>query len=70
MLAYEALYIKQCQTSLCWNEVDRMKLIRHEYVHMKVDKVNAIRDRLKIAQDRQKIYVNNRRKDIELEVGD
>lgn len=48
----------------------RRKLIRHEYVHMKVDKVNAIRDRLKIAQDRQKIYVNNRRKDIELEVGD
>ena len=37
---------------------------------MTCDKIKVIRDRLKIAQDRQKSYSNNRRRDLEFEVGD
>ena len=35
-----------------------------------MDKVNVIRSRLKAAQDRQKSYVDKRRKDLEFEVED
>ena len=35
-----------------------------------VDKVMVIRKKIKIAQDRQKSYVDNRRKDLEFEVSD
>ena len=34
------------------------------------DKVKVIREKIKTAQDRQKSYVDNRRKDLEFEVGD
>ena len=37
---------------------------------MTCDKIKVIRDRLKIAQDRQKSYANNCRRDLEFEVGD
>ena len=37
---------------------------------MTCDKIKVIRDRLKIAQDRQKSYENNLRRDLEFEVGD
>ena len=37
---------------------------------MTCDKIKVIRDRLKIAQDQQKSYANNRRRDLEFEVGD
>ena len=37
---------------------------------MTCDKIKVIRDRLKIAQDRQKSYVNNCHRDLEFEVGD
>ena len=37
---------------------------------MTCDKIKVIRDRLKIAQDRQKGYADNRRRDLEFEVGD
>ena len=34
------------------------------------NKVNVIREKIKITQDRQKSYVDNRRKNLEFEVGD
>ena len=37
---------------------------------MTFDKIKVIRDRMKIAQDRQKSYANNHRRDLEFEVGD
>ena len=35
-----------------------------------VDKVRVIWEKIKTAQDRQKCYVDNQRKDLEFEVGD
>ena len=37
---------------------------------MTCDKIKVIRDRLKIAQHRQKSYADNRRWELEFEVGD
>ena len=68
MSPYEALYGKQCRTPLCWNETGERKLLSPEIVQTTVDKVNVIRVWLKVAQDRQKSYVDKRRKDLEFEV--
>ena len=34
------------------------------------EKVKGVRDNLKIARDRQKSYADNRRRDIQFEIGD
>ena len=39
-------------------------------MQLTVEKIALIKERLKTAQRRQKIYVDNRRRDLEFEVGD
>jgi hypothetical protein len=46
------------------------KVLGPELVQQTVDGVKLIRERLKIAQDRQKSYADKRRRDLEFEVGD
>ena len=70
MAPYEALYGQKCRTPVCWDEVGERKLVGPEIIQMTCDKIKVIRDRLKIAQDRKKSYANNRRRDLEFEVGD
>ena len=70
MAPYETLYGRKCRTPLCWDEVDERKLLGPEIVQVMTDNVKVIRDRLKIAQDRKKSYVDNRRRDLEFQVGD
>ena len=67
---YEALYGRKCRTPLCWNEVGEKQLVGPEIVQQTTDKINQIRERLKIAQDRQKSYADKRQKPIEFQVGD
>ena len=70
MAPYEALYGRRCRTPVCWNEVGERKLVGPEIVQLTTDKIDLIRSRLKVAQDRQKSYADLKRKDIEFEVGD
>ena len=70
MAPYEALYGQKCRTPVCWDEVGERKLVGPEIVQVTCDKIKVIRDRLKIAQNRQKSYADNRRRDLEFEVGD
>ena len=65
MAPYDALYGRKCRTPICWDEVGKRKLVVPEIVQVTCDKIKAIRDRLKIAQDRQKSYADNRRRDLE-----
>ncbi|PKI73430.1 hypothetical protein CRG98_006200 [Punica granatum] len=67
---YESLYGRACRTPLCWNEVGERQLTGPEIVNLIVEKVKAIRERLKIAQGRQKNYADKRRKDLEFQQGD
>ena len=70
MAPYESLYGRKCRTPVCWDEVGERKLIGQEIVQVTCGKIKVIRDRLKITQNRQKSYANNRRRDLEFEVGD
>ncbi|KAI3734185.1 hypothetical protein L6452_13649 [Arctium lappa] len=67
---FEALYGRKCRTPLCWNEVGERQLAGPEIVQLTADKVDQIRARLKIAQDRQKVCADRRRKPIEFQIGD
>ncbi|KAA3483460.1 DNA/RNA polymerases superfamily protein [Gossypium australe] len=70
MALYEALYGRRCRTPTCWTELGERQLLGPELVAETEDKVKLIRARLKEALDRQKSYVDLKRKDIEFVVGD
>ena len=67
---YEALYGRKYRTPLCWDKVGERKLLGPEIVQVTTDNVKVIRDRLKVAQDRHKSYADNRKRDLEFQVGD
>ena len=70
MAPYEALYGRKCRTPVCWDEVGERRLIGLEIVQDTTEKVNMIRELLKIANDRKKSYADNRRRDLQFEIGD
>ena len=70
MAPYEALYGRKYQTLLCWDEVSERKLKNVELIKATLKKIKIIRDRLKVAQDKQKSYANTRMRVLEFEVGD
>ena len=70
MAPYEALYGKKCRTLLYQDEVRERKLKDVELIEATSKKIKIIRERLKMAQDQQKSYVDTQRRDLEFEVGD
>ena len=64
MAPYEALYGRKCRTPVCWDEVREKRLIGLEIGQDTTEKVNMIRELLKIANERQKSYADNRRRDL------
>ncbi|PHT38259.1 Alanine aminotransferase 2 [Capsicum baccatum] len=69
MALIEAFYGKRCRSSIGRYEVGEGKLLGPDISHQALEKVKAIRDRLKTAQSRQKSYANVRRRDLEFSVG-
>nr|GEY10676.1 reverse transcriptase [Tanacetum cinerariifolium] len=53
-----------------WAEMGEGSLTGLELVQEMIDKVVLIKEKLKAAKDRQKSYMDNRRKPLEFEVGD
>ena len=70
MVPYEALYGRKCRTPLCWTELIKKKIIGLDLIQETDEKVKMIRERLKVATDRQKSYADMRRKDIRYEIGE
>ncbi|KAI3685830.1 hypothetical protein L6452_35090 [Arctium lappa] len=70
MAPFEALYGRKCRTPLCWRETGEKILAGPELVQITHDKIQVIRERMKVAQDRQKSYADCRRRPIEFSVGD
>ena len=70
MAPYEALYGRKCRTPLCWTELTEKKIIGLDLIQETEEKVKMIRERLKVATDRQKSYAEMRRKDIQNEIGE
>ncbi|KAA3460856.1 DNA/RNA polymerases superfamily protein [Gossypium australe] len=65
MALYEALYGRKCRTPLYWTELSKKKIHRVDLIRETEEKVKVICDSLKTALDRQKSYVDLKRKDIE-----
>ncbi|KAD4981942.1 hypothetical protein E3N88_18613 [Mikania micrantha] len=67
---FEALYGRKCRSPLCWAEVGDSQLTGPEIVQETTDKIFMIKDRLKVARDRQKSYADHRRRPLEFQVND
>ncbi|GJY83626.1 putative reverse transcriptase domain-containing protein [Tanacetum coccineum] len=67
---FEALYGRKCRSPIMWAEVGEGQLIGPELVQETTEKITQIKDRLKVARDRQKSYADKRRKPLEFSVGD
>ena len=70
MAPYEALYGRKCRTPLCWTELSERKVIGLDLIQETEEKVKMIRERLKVATERQKSYADMKIKDIRYEVGE
>ncbi|GJU65813.1 putative reverse transcriptase domain-containing protein [Tanacetum coccineum] len=68
--SFEALYGRKCHSPIMWAEVGEGHLIGPELVQETTEKISQIKDRLKVARDRQKSYADKRRKPLEFSVGD
>ena len=58
MEPYEALYGRRCRSPICWDEVGEQKILGPEIVQRTCEKIELIRERLRVAQSRQKSYVD------------
>ncbi|GJY89703.1 putative reverse transcriptase domain-containing protein [Tanacetum coccineum] len=67
---FEALYGRKCRSPIMWAEVGKGQLIGPELVQKTTEKISQIKDKLKVARDRQKNYADKRRKPLEFSVGD
>ncbi|GJZ66089.1 reverse transcriptase domain-containing protein [Tanacetum coccineum] len=67
---FETLYGRKCRSLILWAEVGKGQLIGPEIVQETTKKISQIKDRLKAARDRQKSYVDKKRKPLEFSVGD
>ncbi|GJV55737.1 putative reverse transcriptase domain-containing protein [Tanacetum coccineum] len=67
---YEALYGRKCRSPACWAKVGEAQLTGPEMIQETTEKIVLIKQRIQVAQDRQKSYVNLKRKPMEFEVRD
>uniref|UniRef100_A0A2C9W6D4 RNA-directed DNA polymerase n=1 Tax=Manihot esculenta TaxID=3983 RepID=A0A2C9W6D4_MANES len=70
MAPYEALYGRKCRSPVCSEEVGEKALAGPELLEITSRTVPIIRERIRIAQSRQKSYANIRRKQIEFQEGE
>ena len=70
MAPCEALYGRNYRPPVGWFKVSESSLHVLEIIYESLEKVQVIRDRLKIAYSQQKSYAKIKRIDLEFEVGD
>ena len=70
MAPFEVLYGRKCKSPLCWYELGENKEFEPDYIKEKQNVIDIIRERLKIAQSRQKSYADLKRRTWEPKVGD
>nr|XP_016494732.1 PREDICTED: uncharacterized protein LOC107813922 [Nicotiana tabacum] len=70
MAPYEALYGRRCRSPIGWFEAGEINLLGSDLEQEAMEKVQLIKQRLLIAQSRQKSYVNKRRRDLVLATRD
>ena len=70
MAPYEALYKRPCRSPLCRIKMGESRFLGPKIVQETIEKIQIIKEKLKIAQDRQKSYADQRRRPLEFEEGD
>jgi hypothetical protein len=70
MAPYEALYERQCRTPLFWSQTGESQVFGPEVLKDAEKQVQMVRESSKVAQSRQKSYVDKRRRDLSSEVGE
>ena len=73
MAPYEALYGRKCRSPIHWYGVGERRILNPTtvpWIEEAYEKVKLIRQRIQVAQNRQKNYADNRRKNLEFETGD
>ena len=70
MTPYEALYGRRCRSPICWYESGEQKELELQTVADTTAVIQQIRQRIEIAQSRQKSYADTRRRPLEFSVGD
>ncbi|XP_074347146.1 uncharacterized protein LOC141685975 [Apium graveolens] len=69
MPPYEALYGRKCRSPVYWDEVGERKILGPELVQQTKEVAEIIQKRLIAAQDRQRKYADQSRKDMKFEEG-
>jgi hypothetical protein len=69
MAPFEAFYGRKCRTPVAWSEVGERTLFGPAIIEEAEEKVEKVRENLRIAQSRQKSYADKRR-DLTFAVGD
>jgi hypothetical protein len=69
MSLFEALYGRKCRTPLYWDQTSERQFFRPEIIQEAEEHVRMIRENLRVAQSRQKSYVDTRRRPLEFEDG-
>ncbi|GJU48203.1 putative reverse transcriptase domain-containing protein [Tanacetum coccineum] len=67
---FEALYGRKCRLPVCWAKVGQVQLTDPELVQKTTEKIIQIKQRMQVARDRQKSYVDLKRKLMDFQVGD
>ncbi|GAU30442.1 hypothetical protein TSUD_392550 [Trifolium subterraneum] len=70
MAPYEALYGRKCRTPLCWTEVGDKGVLGPDIIQETTMKIKSVKEHMRVAQSRQKSYVDHRRRPIEFDEGD
>ncbi|GKB90458.1 putative reverse transcriptase domain-containing protein [Tanacetum coccineum] len=67
---FEALYGRMCRSPVCWTEVGEAQILGPELIQETTEKIVQIKERMQSDRDRQKSYVDLKRKPMEFQVGD
>lgn len=70
MALYKALYKRKCRFPVYWEEVGERKLMGPQMVQEANEGIEIIREKMKVAQSRQKSYADAKRKDRKFMAGD
>ncbi|XP_050909070.1 uncharacterized protein LOC127122833 [Lathyrus oleraceus] len=69
MAPFEVLYGQRCGTPLCLHESGESVVLGPDIVQLTTEKVKLIQEKMKASQSRQKIYHDQRRKNLEFQEG-
>ena len=67
MALYGALYVRKCQSSMCWFEPGEQSLLGLDLVKQTMELVKRIRDSILTACSKQKSYADVRRRPLEFQ---